>query len=72
MFNNTDKHHEAKGYTCEKRLLLQVKEPRLSIEPIHLLASMVYQLTGIHAYYLLTVVHSSFTVVTSFTVVETP
>ena len=36
MFNNTDKHHEAKGYTCEKRLLIQVKEPRLHIDEIHL------------------------------------
>ena len=37
MFNNTDKQHrEAKGYTCEKRLLLQVKKPRLRIDGIHL------------------------------------
>ena len=26
MFNNTDKHHEAKGYTCEIRLLLQLSQ----------------------------------------------
>ena len=35
----TDKHHEVKGYTCEKILLLQVKELRVRNDGIHLSTS---------------------------------
>ena len=35
----TDKHHEVKGYTCEKILLLQVNELRVRNDGIHLSTS---------------------------------